>query len=96
MDRRPDWEEVFTRIAERTPSNGKVGVFFCGPHGMASAVQKTLNKVQVMTLLRGVYLGGSNESDLRRELGLSGSRQLHALRKRGSNVRFVLRKENFG
>lgn len=94
--RRPEWDDLFTRIAERTPSDSKVGVFFCGPHPMAKAISDAMRRVQVKTLLRGVYLGTSKDDALQQHLGVRGERELEMLRARGSNIHFVLRKENFG
>ncbi|KAK1862535.1 hypothetical protein I4F81_005103 [Pyropia yezoensis] len=37
---RPDWDEVFGGIAERSKSGTTVGIFFCGPHTMSAAVQE--------------------------------------------------------
>lgn len=94
--RRPDWEVLFKKIAERTPTNGKVGVFFCGPKGMSKSIRNTIMKVQVLTNLRGSYLGTSKTKSLARELGKIENCDLQLLRSRGSNIRFVFREENFG
>lgn len=83
------------RIAEEARTGSKVGVFFCGPEGMARAVQQALTKVQTMTTMRGVYLS-TNDMKLRKQLGVGFETDLRKLRERGSNIRFILRKENFG
>lgn len=83
------------RIAEGSRTGSKVGVFFCGPEAMAKAVQDAMTKVQTLTTMRGVYLG-TKDARLRKELGVGAQQELRALRKRGSNIRFILRKENFG
>eukprot|EP00178_Gracilaria_changii_P028158 TRINITY_DN966_c0_g1_i1.p1 TRINITY_DN966_c0_g1~~TRINITY_DN966_c0_g1_i1.p1 ORF type:complete len:1095 (+),score=174.41 TRINITY_DN966_c0_g1_i1:333-3287(+) len=44
---RPDWEEVFSNLVERSKSGTVIGVFFCGPDGMARMVQQAaLNAMQ--------------------------------------------------
>lgn len=95
--RRPKWDELFKAIAERTPTNGKVGVFFCGPKGMSKAVQETMSKVQVLSRLRGLYLGARPDWAIGKHYGnKTNSKEMEQLRSRGSNVRFVFREENFG
>lgn len=86
---------MFTAIAERTPSNGRVGVFFCGPHPMANSVEQAMKAVQAKTILRGVYLGSGADDVIQGELGLAGSGAVDVLRQKGSNIHFVFRKENF-
>ena len=91
---RPNWDEVFASIARETPSNSVVCVFFCGPHPMGSAVQKSLRAVEQATHLRAAYLNGS-EQNVKTDLRIS-QEELTRLRERGGNVRFVYREENFG
>lgn len=64
--------------------------------GMSRAIKETIMKVQVLSNLRGKYLGTSGDEVLARELRLNGDPQLQKLRSRGSNIRFVFREENFG
>jgi len=78
-------------MAERTPTNGKVGVFFCGPKGMSKAVRTAMMKVQVLSTLRGTYLGTTCDSDLAEDLRIGTKVDLKL-----SNIRFVFREENFG
>lgn len=94
---RPDWDTLFRLIAQRSPSMSKVGVFFCGPKGMAKSVQAALIKAQTLTNLRGTYLGQGSEKELKTELDLGDVQfDLAKLRSRGSYIRFVFREENFG
>lgn len=65
-------------------------------HGMAKSVEEAMMRVQVKTILRGVYLGTSEDDAIQRELGLVSGREVEVLRSRGSNIHFVFRKENFG
>lgn len=82
-------------IAQRSPSTTKVGVFFCGPKGMAKAVQAALIKAQTLSNLRGTYLGHGDDVDIKSELG-AVQVNVAELRRRGSYIRFVFREENFG
>ncbi len=94
---RPDWDTLFRIIAQRSPSMSKVGVFFCGPKGMAKSVQAALIKAQTLTNLRGTYLGLGSDKELKTELDLGDVQfDLAKLRRRGSYIRFVFREENFG
>lgn len=86
---------MFRKIVERTPSGKRVGVFFCGPHMMADAIEVAMKKARKMSMMRGLYLG-SSDVRVKRELNVGQGEELEALRARGCNVMFVLRKENFG
>lgn len=95
--RRPEWEGVLKQIAEGTPTNGKVGVFFCGPKGMSKAIRKAIMKVQVLTNLRGTYLGTIQRTSVSSSgMNAMDYGDLERLKARGSNIRFVFREENFG
>ena len=37
---RPDWDEIFTSLIERSRSGVQIGVFFCGPDAMGRSVQQ--------------------------------------------------------
>lgn len=64
---------------------------------MSEAIRKAVMKVQVLTNLRGTYLGTIKKSsvDTSRIHGVDLA-DLERLRARGSNIRFVFREENFG
>lgn len=91
---RPDWDALFTSISRHVPSNSVVGVFFCGPHPMGSAVQKSLRYVEQATHLRAAYLAGDDNAVML-DAGVDVD-ELARLKERGGNVRFVYREENFG
>nr|QKI80118.1 NAD(P)H oxidase [Asparagopsis taxiformis] len=92
---RPQWDEIFAQIAEQTPSHSKIGVFFCGPHPMGAAVQKSMRKVEVMSNLRGSYLRKTESAVLVDDLILRDEGEVKLLREYGCNIRFVFREENF-
>ena len=48
--KRPDWDDVFSSLVERSKSGTVVGVFFCGPDGMARAVQQSAMKAMAKSL----------------------------------------------
>lgn len=72
------------------------GEGFALSQGMSKAIKDTIMKVQVLSNLRGMYLGMSADDDVQRESRLRGSLRIQSLRSRGSNIRFVFREENFG
>ena len=92
---RPEWRELFSRIADRTQSGSEVGVFFCGPSPMGDAVRRALRAVEVCTTIRGSYISSLSKQQIRSEFGLSSDRDANRLRRYGCNIRFVFREENF-
>lgn len=93
---RPQWNELLRNIALETPSEKDIGVFFCGPKPMGSALRKSLMKIEVLSNLRSAYLNSTPRRVLISELGLYSTRTIELLRKTGCNIRFVYREENFG
>lgn len=93
---RPDWEDIFGKIAAEAPSNSVVGVFFCGPHKMADSVQSAMRRAEINSNLRAAYLRSTREKTLMMDLGLPQRGIIKTLMGRGCSVRFVFREENFG
>lgn len=85
----------FSQIAEKTRSGVDVGVFFCGPSAMASAIQETLRLIEVRSYLRGTYLSVLNDNQLASDFNIDISRDIKRLRRYGSNVRFVFHEKGF-
>eukprot|EP00737_Agarophyton_chilense_P002474 gb/GEZJ01002825.1/.p1 GENE.gb/GEZJ01002825.1/~~gb/GEZJ01002825.1/.p1 ORF type:complete len:1060 (-),score=150.15 gb/GEZJ01002825.1/:639-3818(-) len=54
---RPDWEEVFTNLVERSKSGTVIGVFFCGPDGMARMVQQAAMNAMQKSIQNAVQRG---------------------------------------
>ncbi|KAI0559304.1 respiratory burst oxidase-like protein [Gracilaria domingensis] len=92
---RPDWDSVFSDVAWRAKSDTTVGVFFCGPHKMGDAIQKSIRKVEIVSALKGAYLRGLDVSTVSRDVGV-GKRVVKRLEEHGCSVRFAFREENFG
>nr|QKG86323.1 NAD(P)H oxidase NOX4 [Asparagopsis taxiformis] len=93
---RPDWDALFSQIAEEAPSRVRIGVFFCGPHPMGAAVMKSIRKVEIISNLRGAYLEATPDHVLVDDLKLNSISDVARLRSYGCKVRFVFREENFG
>ena len=47
---RPDWDNVFSSLVERSKSGTVVGVFFCGPDRMARAVRLSAMKAMAVSV----------------------------------------------
>lgn len=92
---RPKWGEIFMEVAGRTPSGSDVGVFFCGPVAMGTAIRDAMRAAEVESNLRGAYLTKKSDRKLCRDLALDNYGEVKAVREVGSNVRFVFREENF-
>lgn len=92
---RPDWDEVFQKIAATATSRSTIGVFFCGPKTMGSAVQAALRKAEIASHLRAAYLSRTPEKVLLSDLGIPRGFLLRRLQRRGCGIRFVFREENF-
>jgi len=41
---RPNWDEVFTRVKKTHPEEHNIGVFYCGPNGLAAILKKHVQK----------------------------------------------------
>nr|AAZ73480.1 respiratory burst oxidase-like protein [Chondrus crispus] len=93
---RPEWDEIFGKIAAEAPSNSVVGVFFCGPHKMGDSVQSAMRRAEINSNLRGAYLRSTKEKTLMKDLGLPQRGLIKMLMGTGCSVRFVFREENFG
>lgn len=93
---RPKWDDIFQTIAEETPSNGAIGVFFCGPHVMGNQVRDAMLKVEVLSNLRAAYLRNTPDEVLMTDLNLPNAEAVERLRSLGCSVHFVYREENFG
>lgn len=55
--KRPDWDDVFSALVERTRSGSVVGVFFCGPDPMARAVQQSAMKAMTASVDNALQRG---------------------------------------
>lgn len=47
---RPDWDDVFSKVVERSKSGSVVGVFFCGPDSMARMIQQAAMKAMAKSV----------------------------------------------
>lgn len=92
---RPEWDEIFQKIAASVPSRGVVGVFFCGPKKMGAAVQAALRRAEIHSHLRAAYLHKTPERTLVSDLGVPRGFMVRKLQKQGCSVRFIFREENF-
>lgn len=54
---RPDWDDVFGALVERSRSGSVVGVFFCGPDAMARAVQQSAMKAMAASVDNALQRG---------------------------------------
>lgn len=57
---RPEWDEVFRALVERSKSGTVIGVFFCGPDKMAHAVQQAAMKAMAKSV-ENAYQRGYEE-----------------------------------
>jgi len=80
---RPDWEQLFENIAETTPSNEEVGVFFCGPPRMGAAIRRALRDIEVRSNLRGSYLAALTDDDVARDFAAKNLHDVQGLRRYG-------------
>lgn len=66
---RPDWDDVFGSLVERSKSGAIIGVFFCGPDSMArmikQAAMKAMAKSMANAVQRGFHSKRANASSLR-------------------------------
>lgn len=66
---RPDWNDVFGSLVERSKSGAVIGVFFCGPDSMArmikQAAMKAMAKSMANAVQRGFHSRRANASSLR-------------------------------
>ena len=92
---RPDWEQLFANIADISPSHEEVGVFFCGPPRMGTAIRRALVDIEVRSNLRCSYLAALSDDDIARDFGVKSSDDVERIRKYGCGIRFVFREENF-
>lgn len=67
---RPNWNKVFDSVVEKSKSGSVIGVFFCGPHRMARAVQqaamRAMQKSVNNALKRGYDEGGKTTASAKR------------------------------
>lgn len=92
---RPEWNEVFQKIAASAPSRSVIGVFFCGPKAMGNAVQAALRRAEIASHLRAAYLERTPERTLLSDLGIPRGFMVRKLQTHGCSIRFVFREENF-
>lgn len=103
---RPDWDDVFANVVERSKSGSVVGVFFCGPDSMARMVQQAARKAMGKSLQNGYQRGydGSKggeerggDRDLRKRNNASSGKVegAHDPAAYGCGVRIHVRIENF-
>jgi Ferric reductase NAD binding domain len=92
---RPDWDEVFAGIAERSRSGSVIGVFHCGPSTMAMAVQQGAMRAMAKSLEKAYrcgYMQSITDDAAERPRGDGGNNGTS----HGCAVRFSLREEMFG
>ena len=74
---RPDWDDVFGRLVERSKSGSVIGVFFCGPDNMARMVQQAAMNAMTKSLdnayQRGYMQKGGRAYGREEELGFTKS-----------------------
>lgn len=95
---RPDWDKVFSGIAERSKSGTIIGVFHCGPSNMSVAVQQGAMKAMAKSLRKAYRCGYTQAMAAESRcvsLGTTPSSIPEGARY-GCAVRFSLREENFG
>jgi Ferric reductase NAD binding domain len=82
---RPDWIQLIEALVRNVKSESSIGIFFCGPPAMEEEVRKACYLAMVRSRKRGMYYVQGTA------VGFGKARRS----KRGSNVRLVLRTENF-
>jgi FAD-binding domain/Ferric reductase like transmembrane component/Ferric reductase NAD binding domain len=102
---RPDWNEVFEGIAERSKSGSVIGVFLCGPNSIWVAVQQAAMRAMAKSLDKAYRVGYQHpRNDPSRDIGQNpvrpGMRPSPSIRpnpaaSHGCAVRFNLREEQF-
>lgn len=100
---KPNWDEVFAGIAERSKSGTVIGVFFCGPQKMAVAVQQGAMRAMAKSLAKAYRCGYIQAMG---DDGAAGGRSANRMRSNsakvdsstshGCAIRFALREEYFG
>jgi hypothetical protein len=102
---RPDWNEVFEGIAERSKSGSVIGVFLCGPNSIWVAVQQAAMRAMAKSLDKAYRVGyqqsrTDSSRDSRQNSGRPGMRPSPSMRpnpaaSHGCAIRFNLREEQF-
>lgn len=54
---RPDWDDVFGSLVERSKSGTVIGVFFCGPDNMARMIQQSAMTAMTKSLSNAIQRG---------------------------------------
>lgn len=70
--KRPDWNEIFHNLVERSRSGTIVGVFFCGPDPMARAVQQAAMRAMAFSVenaLQRGYVAKKQQSEVLLPMG---------------------------
>lgn len=90
---RPDWDEVFGGIVERSKSGTVIGVFFCGPDSMARMVQQAAMKAMAKSMdnayARGYFTKKSSTNVGRNESGAVSDPNTSMLRGAGVSLRSI-------
>lgn len=92
---RPDWKRLLSEIADRASTGAEVGVFFCGPKTMGSDLKKAIKHVEVKSSLRGSYLAGLSDKEIKRNYLVDSDEDITKLRNYGNFIRLVFREEKF-
>lgn len=79
---RPNWDEIFDKIACNTPSGSFVGIFFCGPKAMELMVREAATKATYQSRERAWRYRGVRDAE-------------SPLVAKGCSVRLVVKAENF-
>lgn len=71
---RPDWDEVFGSLVERSRSGSVIGVFFCGPHTMERMVRQAAMKAMAKSLENAIQRGYDQKRNGKDGEDVSGGR----------------------
>jgi len=70
--RRPEWDQLFTGIVERSRSGTVIGIFFCGPPVMSKAIQDAAQRAMAASLAKGYRRGAIALDEVKTDHGDEG------------------------
>lgn len=87
---RPDWDDVFGSLVERSKSGTVIGVFFCGPDNMARMIQQSAMVAMTKSLSNAIQRGwkGKEKERRRRLRQVSGGNE-DSNQEREDDMRFA-------
>lgn len=95
---RPDWHDIFEKFTANSKNSTTIGIFFCGPSGMAAAVKEAA----MHSMLDSRYRGLSNKAKANHTVGIDSllfsqgvSSSVPDALTRSFNVRYIFREEKF-